>query len=51
MVPGPDFFCWGNINILEIRLCFQKIYEGTKKQAQICAEGCEEDNITHIFQI
>ena len=21
------------------------------KQAQICAEGCEEDNITHIFQI
>ena len=23
----------------------------TSKQAQICAEGCEEDNITHIFQI
>ena len=21
------------------------------EQAQICAEGCEEDNITHIFQI
>ena len=20
------------------------------KQAQICAEGCEEGNITHIFQ-
>ena len=22
-----------------------------KKQAQICAEGCEEEYITHIFQI
>ena len=21
------------------------------KQAQICAEGCEEENITHIFGI
>ena len=22
-----------------------------KKQAQICAEGCEEEYVTHIFQI
>ena len=21
------------------------------KQAQICAEGCEEDNFTHFFRI
>ena len=26
------------------------VREGFKnKQAQICAEGCEEDNITHFF--
>ena len=25
--------------------------QGYNEQAQICAEGCEEDRITHIFQI
>ena len=39
--------------LVVLRLELSWGYENTimNQQAQICAEGCEEDNITHFFRI
>ena len=40
-------FCRGGVIIKKVTLRLHP----KKEQAQICAEGCEEEYITHIFQI
>ena len=36
---------------ITIKIFFDQINRSKDQQAQICAEGCEEEYITHIFQI
>ena len=36
---------------LRLEIAFNPFLVKENKQAQICAEGCEEEYITHIFRI
>ena len=42
-----------SVHLVDLRpVCkLESVRCGPVEQAQICAEGCEEEYITHIFQI